>query len=263
MTPTREIRLPGEGLLPPSTKPLPPADIRPNERVRVIPPCPPWQPQTKEDLVALSKDPNLPQLDRRYWRMQDAFEDQPRGLIVAWKNDPGTGAPRYGSGYGVGRLPDVSVFEVKPEEAGLELPDFFQGNGLFAVSTRLLEILLEADADAIVHKPILFVDAAGTVFDDHHHYIDVVRNVEAVDFANSVVDYDAGDQYEGEDLPWISLGYVSSRMVDLDPQIKIFRQKGLYGGGRSCFVTDDLKQRIEAVSPPIRNVAFHPLYTMF
>jgi hypothetical protein len=262
MIPDREIHVPGEGLLPPSTVPLPPADLRPNQRVRVIPPCPPWRVPIDVDPAAVAKDPP-PQLDRRYWRMVDSLDDYPRGLNIIWRNRPSTPSP-FGDGFGVDSLPEPAIFDVTKHSTGNELPDVWEGHGLFYMSGRLLEILIDEDPEAVVHKPIQFRNPNGETLSQDHHLVDVVRTVAAVDYANSIIDYAGVRYYDGEDLPSMSVVYFSSRFVDdINPRFKIFRQKGLYGGGRSCFVADDLRQKIQALSPPARNIAFHPLSSWF
>jgi hypothetical protein len=115
-----------------------------------------------------------------------------------------------------------------------------------------------------VHRKLLYCDPQGNIFDEGHHYVDVIRNVEAIDYANSIVGYISWDQPKGEKTPWVTASHVSSRIIDnLDPSYRIFRQTNFRGGGSGCFISDDVKQKIESLSPPIRNIAFHPISYLF
>lgn len=262
LDPTREITLPGDGLLPASAEPLPPPDIRVGEIVRVLPPAPPWKPSTREDVIALSRKEELPQLDRRYWRIRDAYQAD-LSAIGRWTNDPGPGLPPFGMGGGLDRVPDPVTFDLR---ARLPEPraDLWEGHGVLVVSTRLLRLLEEIDGAAIVHKPVELRGRGGEIAGEYH-FVDVVRKEWAVDFANSVVDYHGGSIYEGSREPPYPIVYKSVRFRDdLDPSSHIFRQATARAGrGTGCFVSNALKERIEAMTPEVRNVAFDPLHEGF
>lgn len=261
----RVIRIPGEGLLPPSVEPLPPADLRPEERVQVIPPCPPWQPRTAAEVAAPYTGLPLPDLDTRYWRLEAKDDPVLRSLEYDWENPPLKNPTWYGRGEGLDTLPDLSIFRLRSaRKKKINLPDFWMGANIFIANSRLLDLLLREDSEAIVHKPISFLSVEGEEVSRDYHFVDVVRNQKAVDYANSVIDYVGGPKYEGESSPSVSVTYVSSRIVNnLDANIQIFRQAELYGGGRSFFVADQLRRRIEAASPSVRNISFRPIYERF
>lgn len=265
LNPTRTIHLPGEGLLPPSPEPMVPPDIGIKEIVRVVPPQPPHFP-TKDEAYELAKNPSLPLFDRRYWKFKDALSQHPTSLRQIWVNNPGV-AGMYGMGRGLDCVAEVIEFAV--DGAKRKLPDLWESYGLFIVSTRLLDLLRDIDPDAIVHRPIVMRDKAGELIDDEHHLMDVVRNIWAVDFANSIIDYrGSGRGADGRAYPPTVSGYPSVRILgDLDPGFHIFRQVKdprlwgpIGGGGSGCFVSDELKGHFETIKPKIRNLEFRPLY---
>lgn len=260
---SRVIRIPGEGLLPPSTDPLPPADLKHEECVCVVPPCPPWQPRTAAEVAAPYTGVPLPDLDTRYWRLEAKDDPVLRSLQYDWENPP-LNPTWFGRGEGLDALPDLSIFRLRSAKKKISLPDFWKGANIFIAGPRLLDLLLKEDSEAIVHKPICFVSIEGEELSRDCHFVDVVRNQKAVDYANSVIDYVGGPKYEESETQSVSVSFVSARIVDdLSPSIQLFRQANLYGGGRGYFVTDQLRRKIEAVSPAIRNISFRPIYERF
>lgn len=238
----RSIQMPGNALLPPSRGPLYPADLKDGESVLVRPP------------VAPSPD------DSRYWLMGDAYSQHPTETHFSWKNDPGPGLPVYGMGHGIDRLPNPSIYQFQPKVRKKGLPDFWEAHGLLVVSTRLLDILLEVDADALVHKPIVMKNLQGEVFDEHHHFVDVIRNIDAVDFANSFIIYEGGGHFrEGTRYQPRAASFPSVRLLsDIDPSFHIFRHQKC-----AVMISDALKRQIGSVKPKFRNLAFRPVASGF
>lgn len=260
-SPDRVVQLPGHGLLPPSPEPLPPPDIQLEERVRVVPPCPPWQPRDAIETGAWRRNPSAFPFDGRYWVFRERRGKHPTDALFAWKNDPGAGQPAYGSGGGVDRIPDPALFEFKPRKRKGGLPDLWEGYGLFHVSTRLLDILLEWDADALAHRRIVMREPGGEVFDEDHHFLDVVRNIPAIDYANSIVHYQGAEIYQGERYPPRPAHHSSVRLLDdIDPSFHLFRPARSIWGGLSAIVSDALKRRLEKVKPALRHIEFSPLF---
>lgn len=127
----------------------------------------------------------------------------------------------------------------------------------------MLQLFLSIDPDGIDYKRVEFVDPDGKVIFDDFHFLDVKRNVRAVDYANSVVEYKFDAGALGVEYGPYPVSYPSVRILDdLDPKFQIFRQvvelKGARGG-RSCIVTDDLRSRLLAVRPKLRGFSFSPL----
>jgi hypothetical protein len=260
--PDRIVEVAGTGLLPPCTQPMPPADIGIEERVQVRPPCPPWQPKDAIEMGELRRNRAAFPFDDRYWHFRERHGQHPTDTLFAWKNNPGPGLPVIGGGGGVDRIPEPAILEFKPRKRKRGLPDLWEGYGLFFMSSRLIDILLEWDAPAIARRSVVMRDPDGNVFDEDHHLVDVVRNIPAVDFANSVVDYYGGQIYHGERTPPRTMALVSVRIrEDIDPSIHIFRQLNSWGTGYGVAVSDSLKRRLENVKPALRHIAFDPLYS--
>ncbi|HEX8480546.1 MAG TPA: DUF1629 domain-containing protein [Allosphingosinicella sp.] len=229
----RHIDVPGDALLPPSRTPLIPNDIKDGERVLVRPP------------VAPAQD------DNRYWVLIDGFRQHPTDATFGWRNEPPHGP--YGMGRGVDLLPVPSTFQFKPKARKNGLPDFWQAYGLLVMSTRLLDLVLETDPQAIVHKPIVMMDLEGNVFDEDHHFVDVIRAAEAVDYANSFVVYQGGEDYEGRRIEPRPASYYSVRILeDIDPSWHLFRHDH-----RSPIVSNHLHQKIKRMKPAVSNVGFN------
>ena len=265
MFPNRTIQIAGENLLPPSSKPLPPADIEADEVVQVNPPCPPWAPNSGQEITELLKNPYLPQFDRRYWTFRGGFEGFPEDIeAISWDNEPGPGLPFFGSGHGMDRVPAEPLFTLRCRSADPLLPDLWEVGGMFVVSRRLLALLLEWDPEAILHRRILMRDPAGELIHDEHYFVDVVRNLWAVDFANSVIKYHGGGLDQGRRYPPYPIGYPSVRILEgLNSDFHIFRQAwtSRFGeGGVNCIISDALMTRIEAAQPPFTNVRFGRLF---
>lgn len=228
----RHIDVEGDALLPPSRTPLIPHDIKDGERVLVRPPVEP------------ARD------DNRYWTMRDGFRQHPTDATFAWRDKPERGP--YGRGRGVELLPVPSTFQFKPKARKNGLADFWEAHGLLVMSTRLRDLILDTDPEGIVHKPIVMMDLDGNVFDEDHHFVDVVRAVEAVDYANSFVVYQGAETYDGRRYDPRPASYYSVRILeDLDPSWHIFRHDG-----RGPIVSDHLHQKIKRMKPAVRNVGF-------
>jgi hypothetical protein len=264
VTPFRTVTIAGEQLLLQACEPQLPADIAFNERVRVVPPRPPWQPASAAEAVEFRRNPDrFPQFDGRYWRV---FENNqhPTDSLWGWVNDPGNGMPGVGNGHGLDRVPPVVEFKFKPKARKLGLPDFWEKAGVFVVSTRLLDVLLDVDPEAIVHRPVVMRDLDDVVFDEDHHLIDVVRVIPALDYANSVIEYRGPEHCRDEVLPARVESWVSIRIrADMDESVHLFRQAvhHLPGVGGDFFVSAALKRRLEKMKPKPRNLRFGPLYS--
>ncbi|PAX07885.1 imm11 family protein [Sphingomonas lenta] len=249
--PDRIIRIEGEGLLPPAYEPQIPAGMREDEKVRVIPPCPPWRSQTAAELVDVFHG-RSPQ-DQRYWFFREAYESKlPDGMT--WEGDPGPGQPHFGSGCGLDRVPDNSVFRFHTSTARIKMPDLWNYRGMLVMSGRLLELFREVDADALVWKRLLIRGKDGGTVPGDFYLVDVVRNIPAIDIANSIV------EYRGPSGPYppALVGYVSCRVRDdLDPSLHVFRQTkfGLSGGYR-VIVSAALRRRLLDIKPSLTNMHF-------
>ncbi|PSJ40784.1 imm11 family protein [Allosphingosinicella deserti] len=230
MTDERQIYIEGSGLLPPSSKPIYPAGIKDDERIRVHPP------------VAPSYD------ETRYWRLDDAYTAHPNETTFAWKNDP---QGLYGRGRGIGRLPDPCMFQFTPKKRAL--PDLWRHGSLFVVSARLLDVFREVDPDAFEVRRITMMGDDGVVFDETYHFLDVIRTLEVVDYANSTIIYGGGGCLSSGQRfdPFVS-GYPSVRLLkDLDLPFHIFRHKN-----QSVLVSNYLRERVLSMRPKARNVDF-------
>lgn len=228
----RDIQMPGSELLPPSRDPIFPSSLKENEKLLVRAPVAPIDE------------------DRRYWLVRDALTQHPNDTLFAWKNDP---RGEYGSGRGIERLPSPCVFQFKPKPRRQGLPDFWAGHGLFIVSTRLLDLLRRFDAEAIASKPIVMKDPEGNIFEEDHHFVDVIRCIEAVDYTNSNIIY-SGSRVtsDGTRFAPYPRSYPSVRLLsDLNPSFKIFRHKH-----RNVFVSADVRDTILATKPTYRNIDF-------
>lgn len=248
--PNRIIQIEGDGLLPPVYEPQIPADIRPNEIVRVVPPCPPWVVKNAADMIAVFEG-RSPE-DHRYWRIGETYERRLPSL-ERWEGDPGLPL-LAGRGLGLDKIPDSTVLHYESPAKRIRYPDYQDFLDFMIVSDRLLQLWQEVDPDAIVAKPIIIKGRDGEVASDRHFVVDVVRNLAAIDLANSIV------QYRGpvNGYPAHYAGTVSTRIRDdLDPSFHIFREKFFNAeGGGSVIVSDTMRQHMDAVRPKLVNTAF-------
>lgn len=258
----RTITVPGDALLPQDNAPRLPSDLAFGDYVRVVPPAPPWRPDAAEASAVRKRPERFPAFDCRYWQVVGNGQ-HPTDTLSGWVNDPGPGTPVIGHGHGLDRVPPVVEFSFTPRSRKQSLPDFWQLAGAFVVSTRLRDLLLDADEAALVHKPIVMRDLDGALVDDDHHLMDVVRSLSAVDYANSIVDY-LGPERHGEEV--FAPRVHSLRSVrfcdDLDPRHQVFRQTMHHppGWGAGLFIAEALKARLERVKPSLRNLSFRELY---
>lgn len=252
MDPNRIIHIEGDGLLPPAYEPQIPADIKEDERVRVIPPSPPWRAVTSDDII-LKMSGKSPQ-DQRYWFFHEAFE---RKLPpYEWEGNPRyvTGIKLYGTGEGLDHVPDGTIFRFNTKKTGIALPDLWSGFGLMIMEQRLLDLFIANDPDAIAYRSVSFQNNSGDIISNDYSIVDVVRNIPAVDIANSIVDY-RGPQ---SGYPAFLAKYVSIRIrSDLDPAIHVFRQQGFAGSGNGqVIVSNEFRTRLEEIRPAFKNIRF-------
>lgn len=249
--PDRVIEVPGKGLLPPVYEPQIPAGMREDERVRVIPPSRPWGARNVADVNALF-DGISPE-DQRYWFLRDAYERKlPHGLEWAEMPMPG----RWGDGLGLDLLENGTTFRFSAPASRIKLPSMWQpfGEVAMVVSRRLLDVLRALDADAIVSRTLVIRGRDNELVGDEYSIVDVVRNLTAIDIANSVIDYHGPS---GGYPPTLS-GYVSSRIRDdLDEDVAIFRQRSFTSnGGRMVIVSAKVRRALETASPSFSNMRF-------
>lgn len=184
--PDRVIEVPGTGLLPPVYEPQIPARMRGDERVRVIPPSPPWGVRNAADVSAPFDD--VSSKDQRYWFLRDAYKRElPHGL--EWAERPGPG--RWGDGLGLDLLANGTTFRFSAPASLIKLPSMWEPFGAVAmvVSRRLLDVLRALDADAIVSRTLVIRGRDNELVSDEYAIVDVVRNLAAIDIANSIIDY--------------------------------------------------------------------------
>jgi hypothetical protein len=248
--PNRIIEIEGSGLLVPTYEPQIPAGIRPGEVVRVVPPCPPWRATSAADVTAIF-DGQSPE-DHRYWYLGESY-DRKLPYVDRWEGDPGKPS-RAGLGLGLERILASTVLHLSAPSGKVRFPDFRQHAGLLIVSDRLLELWRRIDPSAIMATPVIIKGSDGQIVSDHHSFVDVVRNLAAIDIANSIV------QYRGphSGYPAHFAGTVSSRIRDdLDPSFGIFRQK-LFGsdGGNRIIVSAMMRKHMDALRPKLSNVDF-------
>ena len=129
-------------------------------------------------------------------------------------------------------------------------------------STRLLDFLLDFDGDAIVHKQIIMEDLDGNIYDDDHHFVDVVRSIQAIDYANSEVRYrGAFTASNGMMIPDTAVSVKNARMLDnIDPEHHIFRQKFDDGVSKGVIISDKLKKALKSEKPAFRNLRTENLF---
>lgn len=251
----RRIKIEGTALLPPSPVPIFPEGVEIDEKVVVIPPVPPWKPSNAEESTALIKDPSLQ--DQRYWKMNDAFERHPKDLSGAWVNEPAISG-HFGGGVGLQACPSPCVFKFPVAAEKLKRwPDFFYYGSIFIVSVRLLDILRSFDEAALDIKPLLALDKNDQEVRQGYYMIDIVRIIDAVDYANSTVRFLGPTLYNGELIPMKVNGYEAVRVLDdIDPSFHIFRQRH-NGRGYSVIVSRALKEAIRSAKSKITNVGLY------
>jgi hypothetical protein len=252
----RPMKIEGTSLLPPSPVPIFPEDVAIDEKVVVIPPVPPWKPSNAEESTALIKDPSLQ--DQRFWKMNDAFERHPKDLSGAWVNEPAISG-HYGGGVGLQACPSPCTFKFPViAEKMKRWPDFFYYGSIFIVSARLLDILRSFDEAALDIKPLLALDKNDQEVRQGYFMIDIVRIIDAVDYANSSIVYHGPTLYNGELLPTKFWSYQSVRILDdIDPSFHMFRQRIDNRAHGSVIVSRALKEAIRSAKPKITNVGLY------
>ncbi|WP_242117877.1 imm11 family protein [Sphingomonas lacusdianchii] len=249
--PDRVIEVPGTGLLPPVYEPQIPARMHEDERVRVIPPSAPWGVRNAADVSAPFD--NVASKDQRYWFLRDAYERElPHGLEWAERPAPG----RWGDGLGLDLLANGTTFRFSAPASRIKLPSMWEpfGGVAMVVSRRLLDVLSALDAGAIVSRTLVIRGQDNELVSDEYAIVDVVRNLAAIDIANSIIDYHGPS---GGHPPHLS-GYVSSRIRDdLGEEIAIFRQRSFASnGGRMVIVNAKVRQALNSASPRFSNMRF-------
>ncbi len=257
--PSRRIMVPGQGLLPPAYEPQIPPDIAENETVLMMPPSPPWMPQDAADYERLAQQPQLQ--DDRYWRFDDALEVKLPDK--EWIDDPGNGLPAFGQGGGLERVAAGSRIVFAAPGGKVRMPDLYGFRGMYVMGRRLLEAILAADAEGIVHKPAALLGSDGEPVPGEWSFVDVVRNLPLVDVANSVV------AYTGPSGPYpAQLSAIRHPRLrdDIDPSLHIMRQlsfasvaTGRQVLGRNVVVSDALRRTLEAAVPAFKNLMFRPV----
>jgi Protein of unknown function (DUF1629) len=252
----RRIKIEGTALLPPSPIPIFPEGVEIDEKVVVIPPVPPWKPSNAEESTALYQNPLLQ--DQRYWHMDDAFEKHPRDLTGnTWVNKPAL-MGHYGGGVGLQACADPCIFKFPVVAEKIKRwPDFFSYGGIFIVSARLLDIFRSFDEAALDIKPLLVLDKNDQEARPGYCIMDVIRIIDAVDYANSTIRFLGPTLYNDELIPMKVNGYEAVRILDdIDPSFHIFRQRH-NGRGHNVIVSRALKEAIRSAKPKITNVGLY------
>lgn len=251
LIPDRIVTIPGEGLLPACYEPQIPLDIKENERVRVIPPSPPWRPVSSEDLI-LVMEQKSPQ-DQRYWFIGSAHEE--RLPSFEWDFAPHAKSKVLGFGEGLDSLPDDTVIKIDAPATKISLPDLWEPFGdQFMVASARLKAFIEAQSqNSIDSRRVIIRDSENSEI-SRYYFIDVIKNISAIDIANSIVDYRGAVRHHPPRLQ----KYVSSRIRgDIDPDLHIFRQKSFSGsGGYMVIVDDGFRAALIAQNPMLSNIRF-------
>lgn len=251
LIPDRIIRNSGEGLLPTCYGPQIPADIRENERVRVIPPSPPWRPVSADDLIRVLED-NAPQ-DRRYWFIRSAHEEKLPAF--EWDFQSECRSKVFGSGNGLTSLPNDTTIRFKSHATKAKVPDLWTpfGDQVLLASKYLLDLMIQFHENALEHRRVTLRASDNSLIGEIY-VIDVVLNIPAIDIANSIVDY----RGPVRNRPPALKGYVSCRIRDdLSDDVHLFRQISFSGSGGYLIITSDAFRRAVINSAPrLENIRF-------
>jgi hypothetical protein len=251
LIPDRIVTIPGEGLLPACYEPQIPLDIKENERVRVIPPSPPWRPVSSDDLILVMQEKS-PQ-DQRYWFIGSAHEESLPSFEWDFQSDSRSKA--IGSGNGLDPLPNDTTIRFEGHAAKIEVPDLWTpfGDQVMLASKDLLDLMIRYHETAIEHRRVI-LRTSDRSFIGEIYVIDVVKNIPAVDIANSIVDYRGSVR----NRPPALTGYVSCKIRDdLSENMHVFRQISFSGSGGYLIITsDDFRRAVINAAPQLKNIRF-------
>ncbi|GEM_PF-2718946 len=252
LIPDRIIRTSGEGLLPTCYEPQIPSDIRENERVRVIPPSPPWRPVSADDLIRVFED-KAPQ-DQRYWFIRSA--DEEKLPAFEWDFQSDCRSKVFGSGNGLNSLPNDTNIRFKSQAAKANIPDLWApfGDQVLLASKYLLDLMIQFHETALEHRRVILRASDNSLIGEIY-VIDVVLNIPAVDIANSIVDY----RGQTRNRPPALKGYVSCRIRDdISESVHLFRQISFSGSGGYLMITsDEFRRAVINAVPPLENIRFY------
>lgn len=251
LIPDRIIRTSGEGLLPACYEPQIPADIRENERVRVIPPNPPWRPVSADDLIRVLED-NAPQ-DQRYWFIRSSHEEKLPAFEWDFQSD--CRSEVFGYGNGLNSLQNDTTIRFEGHVAEARVPDLWTpfGDQVLLASKYLLDLMIQFYETAIEYRRIILRASDNSLIGEIY-VIDVVLNIPAIDIANSIVDY----RGPVRNRPPALKGYVSSRIRhDLSDDAHLFRQISFSGSGGYLIITSDAFRRaVIDATPRLESIRF-------
>lgn len=249
LLPDRVISIPGEGLLPPCYEPQIPADIKENERVRVIPPSPPWRPVSSDDIILVMEEKS-PQ-DERYWFFGSAHEEKLPAFD--WDFQSESKSKQLGSGNGLSSVPSDTIIRFAAHASEIRLPDLWApfGGQAMLVSKELLHLMAQYDNAALEYRRVMMRSSDDIEISDYY-MVDVINNIHAIDVANSIVDYRGPVRSHPPRLQ----NYVSSKIRDdLDENFHIFRQKSFSGtGGYMVIVSKAFRDELISATPKFTNI---------
>jgi hypothetical protein len=216
-------------LLPPSSEPLFPPDLKPGEERLYVPPV-------------------LPQIgEGKYFRIYNRTSVGGGDKKLNWINrfsTEGTPPPGYGNGFDM--LPGDPIFEDEAEHP--RLPDVWSYLSFMIASQRLIDVIRTLDPDAIDVRPIDWRYTGGGRPEQPFYFLDTIRKLPAIDYANSQVRY---HNYDGR----LTVGRASPwrAMPGLPEDAHIFRdeRKTLY-----IIVSQVLRTAIEKARPEMPSVGF-------
>lgn len=230
MNPNRHIFIDGDAPLPPSRVPVPPADMQLNEVVMVHPPGPI---HTREGS------------DYFQWDLQSG----PLEFYISsdWVNEPPVPPAPPGDGRGFAQCEVPARYRMNAKAKSYR--DAIDINGTFcAMSPRLVTFLRDAVGDAIDVLPVRFERKDGTLLRDDYFFVDVVRRVTAIDWANSVVEHRRWESVE-EHVAWP----VSIRTLDTVPADALLFRDDV---SNRSLIHRSLVERLMAVKPKFTGLSY-------
>jgi hypothetical protein len=172
---------------------------------------------------------------------------------------PGAHSP--GGGHGLSSIIESPKWLI---ENSKHKPRDFAGDPSFGTmiwSKRLLDVVLTIDPDAVEYKPFIYEYLDGTTPGEDYFVVDVVRIINAVDYANSI--YDIYPDLE-DGRPKVMNVAAAAFDPSIPESFHLFRDKNW---PRSIYVSNVLRKSIEKAKPKISGIEFYDVaaqpYTIY